>query len=60
MQTAHLSNFPASVTSLANPSTMTIGAAIRARKAIKYFASTPIPDDVLVDILQLTQVRSVC
>jgi nitroreductase len=35
---------------------MTFGDAIRARRATKAFASTPIPDATLAEILRLTQV----
>lgn len=34
---------------------MTIGDAIRGRKAVKVFAPTPVPDETLAEILRLTQ-----
>jgi hypothetical protein len=38
--------------------TMTFGEVILARKAVKAYASTPIPEKTLAEILRLTQVRS--
>jgi nitroreductase len=37
---------------------MTFGEVILARKAVKAYASTPIPEKTLAEILRLTQVRS--